>query len=399
MATKNEVTYQNIFTPGSPPVYSDMLIGREEEASRLLSILESSGQYPFVLGPRGIGKTSLVKNSLPENFIQIEVNTVANFTELSFAILNECGLNISITNNTYENQQVGKIGGKFLIEASLDSSSKTTSSEKGIANAQFNAYMLESEMRKIKDRKIIFLDEMDTLDNGTKHNLVSLIKAISNKSDTFPHKFVFAGIGKEVHSIFGEHPSISRNITPIYLKPLDEKNIFIFLSKAEEHLQLQIPDKIKKIIAIESLGQPYYAQQVGFYMLEEFNNDKSSKTINIQHYLKGKERAFESAFSSLLFKYKFTFYKLSVSEKEILKALIRFYKPTKASDIYKQLLSITNLNRASLEEAVHNLSNKEYITIRQSDQTLLFKESLLLPFLKTRLGEQKTDQSQLFLDF
>lgn len=142
MANKNKVNYQNIFTPGSPPIYSDMLIGRDEETSRLLSILDSPGQHPFISGPRGIGKTSLVRNSLPEGFIQIEVNTVSNFTELSFAILNECGLNISITNNTYESQQSGKIGGKFIVEASIDSSSKTISSEKGIANIQFNGWWL-----------------------------------------------------------------------------------------------------------------------------------------------------------------------------------------------------------------------------------------------------------------
>jgi hypothetical protein len=50
---------RNIFTPHSPIDDISHFFGREEEASRFVSVINTQGQHVLVYGDRGVGKTSL----------------------------------------------------------------------------------------------------------------------------------------------------------------------------------------------------------------------------------------------------------------------------------------------------------------------------------------------------
>ena len=92
--------YQDIFTPGSPPHEMNLLVGRTNEIERLKSYLLSHGIHPLVVGPRGIGKTSLVQHVLDQYQLttQIEANTVSDFDELARSIcLVPCCLTLCIS--------------------------------------------------------------------------------------------------------------------------------------------------------------------------------------------------------------------------------------------------------------------------------------------------------------
>jgi len=77
--------FRQIFTPGAPPQSRDLLVGRDQEIRSLISYLKSPGVHPVVVGPRGVGKTSLVQEVISEFELsyQIEANTVKDFNELS----------------------------------------------------------------------------------------------------------------------------------------------------------------------------------------------------------------------------------------------------------------------------------------------------------------------------
>ncbi|WP_367379138.1 AAA family ATPase, partial [Halomonas sp. PR-M31] len=65
---ENEIIIQksglrDIFTPHTPVDEVKHFFGREEEASRLVSVVNSPGQHILLYGDRGVGKTSLAKTT------------------------------------------------------------------------------------------------------------------------------------------------------------------------------------------------------------------------------------------------------------------------------------------------------------------------------------------------
>ena len=54
---------RKVFTPHIPVDEVSNFFGREDEAARLVSVINSPGQHILVYGDRGVGKTSLAKTS------------------------------------------------------------------------------------------------------------------------------------------------------------------------------------------------------------------------------------------------------------------------------------------------------------------------------------------------
>ena len=100
--------YYDVFTPGSPPHIIDFLVGRHTDLEKLKSYLKSPGIHPIVVGPRGIGKTSLVQFVLDEYQYksQVEANTVVDFDELARCVLDDLGIDshklLTLINETEE---------------------------------------------------------------------------------------------------------------------------------------------------------------------------------------------------------------------------------------------------------------------------------------------------------
>ena len=87
-----KMKFYDVFTPGSPPHTKELLVGRQTELEKLKTHLKSQGIHPIVVvGPRGIGKTSLVQFILDDynHKCQIEANTVNDFDELTRCILDD----------------------------------------------------------------------------------------------------------------------------------------------------------------------------------------------------------------------------------------------------------------------------------------------------------------------
>jgi hypothetical protein len=90
------VSYHHVFTPGVPPIYPELLVGRSEQLEKLLDLLKSPGIHPIVTGERGIGKTSLVNAAITRlgyaRKSVLEVNTVPNFDECCRLVCEDLGL-------------------------------------------------------------------------------------------------------------------------------------------------------------------------------------------------------------------------------------------------------------------------------------------------------------------
>lgn len=110
--------YYNVFTPGAPPKVRDLLVGRQADLDKLRTYLKSPGIHPIVVGPRGIGKTSLVLQILDEYKCrsQIEANTVSDFDELACCICEDLDIeDHKLLTLVHEKEEMKEAKGKIYV--------------------------------------------------------------------------------------------------------------------------------------------------------------------------------------------------------------------------------------------------------------------------------------------
>jgi|GEM_PF-4196751 len=382
--------FYDIFTPGSPPHRKDFLVGRQDDLGKLINYLNSPGIHPIVVGPRGIGKTSLVQFVLDEYKYksQIEANTVTNFDELARCILDDLGLQShKLQTLVKETEETKEAKGKLAVaEGKLQHKKKTTESQSGLSNVQLSPQLLKRQLMSFKHESIISIDELDDLEHSDiPLKLAKFAKSCSNQSRWMKQKFIYSGIGRDAHSLFGAHLSSPRNHPVIYLAALKKDDFNFFLNTAEKKLHTVIPRHIRDDIISDADGFPYYMHQVCFHMFEIYEKDRS-KVINNEHYAKAKKRAFDEAFSHFLRKYKYTVYRLQDLHKDILREMIvpkkRHYSyPT----LEKHLLAECGYSLKDIKKHFRYLMDNGYIAFRKADQTVSLYDALLGPFLRIKL--------------
>ena len=394
--------FTEIFTPSRPPIHMNFLVGRNKELDDLKYYLKSSGTHPIIVGARGIGKTSLVQaiSEFYPNFIQIEANTVENFDELSRCICDDLGIDINLIKTTNEEMLEGSVGTDVKIfKGDIKTGEKTSEERMGFSNQPVSPQKLKRLLQKINKSAIISIDELDDvpLNSDLKIRLAKFTKSISNQSKWFDHHLILSGIGKDAHSLFGNHLSINRNLPVIYLKRLTKNDFLHFLTEAEKYLKIFIPNSIKNEMASDADGFPYYIHQVGYFMFREYFKEKNGNSITEHHYKNGQNKAFEAAFSYYLNKYKFTIYTLTKLELEILRQVIL----SRGTYINKQVL-LTKIqyqreeDTEKIKETVNGLIKpKGYLNFRKSDENISLAEPLLKPFLKIKLKIKENDRQQL----
>jgi hypothetical protein len=188
----------------------------------------------------------------------------------------------------------------------------------------------------------------------------------------------------------------------IYLPPIRQEHIVRFFEVASEILGIDIPNHIRREIAADADGFPYFVHQVGFHMFACFERDPTASTLSPAHFDEGKRRASDSAFAHYLGKYKLTIYTLTPIHKRILRMLV-FSK--KRHFLFDEIESVVQTeSRMPLKEVKDGfrwLTNNEYIRYRKADNTVCLVDPLLKPFLKIKLhlndhGRGDSGQLRLF---
>lgn len=399
--------YYDIFTPGAPPKERRFLVGRKEEIERLETYLLSPGIHPIVVGPRGIGKTSLVQQILDEQdrsvvTAQIEANTVSNFDELARCICDDLGIDVhNVSSTSHEMEETMQAKGKLVVaEGQLQHKEKTTEQMIGLSGKEISPQSLKRLLISSNTNAVISLDELDDLpgESDIPVKLAKLAKSLSNQSKWINQKFVFSGIGRDAHTLFGGHLSSQRNHPVIFLDPLKKNDFMAFFSAAEEELGISIPSPIKNEIIQDADGFPYYMHQVCFHMFLCHSKQSPSAIVTDYHYTEGKNKAFEDAFSHYLRKYKYSVYRLSDLQKSILREIV---VPKKRHHNYfeleKKVARINNVSVKEAKKAFRKLMDSEYIQYRKSDDTISLNDALLKPFLRIKLNIRGTGrQASLF---
>ena len=254
-----------VFTPHRPLRESRIFAGRSDERNIFLNALSSFGRQIVVFGSRGVGKTSfvnvLLKNDKGRLDIQCEEND--SLETLSEKILNRVEELSTVKVEANSSGRSANVGLGGMIGGNIESSTQT-SITKNITlgkNVDSIVFALEGLENKGKDFRIVF-DEVDKIvEAQTKLDLARLVKAFSDRLQKT--KIIFVGVAETVKDLLELHPSNTRSLLDIELKPMKRGELKDILTKAESDLPFTFAIGLKEKIVTIAEGLPFFVHLLG----------------------------------------------------------------------------------------------------------------------------------------
>jgi N-acetylglucosaminyldiphosphoundecaprenol N-acetyl-beta-D-mannosaminyltransferase len=227
----------SVFSANRPVVERDDLFGRARDLDRLLGwVLDQHGNA-LIYGPRGYGKTSLVR----------VFGEIADSRQ--HVVLYGSGARDSDFSSLFR-PYLADLADSGLVAAVAPEAELTVQSVAiqlaGIAKASV----------------VLIIDEFDRIENEeTRHDLIELIKDVSDL--TAAVRFIVVGVATDATAILGYHPSIHRCITCVPLARLDPAAIAELFTRKAALDGLEIaPGQLATIVALTA-GSAYHAQLIG----------------------------------------------------------------------------------------------------------------------------------------
>jgi hypothetical protein len=233
------------------------LLGREKELISLENALYAHGRHAFVIGDRGVGKSSLAQTTA--HILQSSDNTPIIVTcdhnsTLSSVVLS--ALNLAL-NNLKLNESQTKIQVSLPFMSYEYSRSHTNRPELpesiNISNAVSS---LASRSKWHSKKPVIVNDEFDLVPESERRDFGVLLKQLGDQHVNV--KLIFTGIADSLNDLMSGHLSSFRQIHQVKLEVLDWSARFEIIDKAFDAFDIGIPDDIRYKIAGLSDGFPSY---------------------------------------------------------------------------------------------------------------------------------------------
>ncbi len=246
-------TPAQVFTPGAPISVRDFFRGRLKEINRVRETIYSPGRHPIIFGKRGVGKTSLA------NFIKYlaepdssSVKTTCDGTDNFKAIWNRVFQNAPVQ---FRKEVFGFNQTQAEGHTNLAAYLRT---DNGVSPADVAGVLGVAQVR----RAVFVLDEFDRVTDGpTKRQMADLIKIVSDNTPAVT--IVIVGVGKNIHELIGEHPSIVRNFAQIEMKEMSDAELTDVVESGFKRLGIHATHDVFEEIASLSAGFPHYAHILG----------------------------------------------------------------------------------------------------------------------------------------
>jgi hypothetical protein len=251
-AAGSRVAPGEAFTPTRPSAGRRQIIGRQTELERILLALRDEKAHAVLYAERGSGKTSL--SNLVIEVLRRTGVTVARYT---------CD-----AESTFDTVMRGLMRDlpRALLAASPGGNS-TGSAGEGCEAAFPPGPVNPRDVTTLFSRLscpslVCIIDEFDRIeDAGTRTRLADTIKQVSDRD--IPLSFMIVGVSENVEELIGRHPSIQRNLVPLHLPLLDDRDVAALLARGGEAIGLVFPTTLVAQIAIIARGMPYMAQLLG----------------------------------------------------------------------------------------------------------------------------------------
>ena len=258
---------RDVFTPHTPVDEITHFFGREDEASRLVSVINSPGQHILVYGDRGVGKTSLAKTTCNMLLHKIQkghlfekrCDSSDTFSSLFLDPLAEVGIDLSLQEQVVTQNSGG--GAKLNVGvAKIDVSSKRETRLKSVPSINPDSpSWVAKQLRDLNG--ICLIDEADALlCELEKKKIAELVKLLSDYKS--PFKLVIVGIAKTGEELTAGHPSVERCLKEVQLSRMSDDDLKKIILNGFKKVNLIADDEVVKKIVDISAGFPHFTHLI-----------------------------------------------------------------------------------------------------------------------------------------
>lgn len=258
---------RNIFTPHIPINEISHFFGREDEATRLVSVINSPGQHILLYGDRGVGKTSLAKTTCKlllhklqrGHLFEKRCDSGDTFSSIFEEPLEKCGVDLSFKEATQtHNQGGGASVNAVFAKADLSSKRETKTTSIAICKPESPSWVA-SHLKSLSG--IMLIDEADALHNDSdKKKIAELIKLLSDYNSNF--KLVVVGIATTGEELTAGHPSVERCLKEVSLQRMCNDDLKKIILNGMNTLGLRPDDNVITKIVDISAGYPHFTHLI-----------------------------------------------------------------------------------------------------------------------------------------
>lgn len=302
---------REIFTPHTPVDEISHFFGREDEASRLVSVINSPGQHILVYGDRGVGKTSLAKTTCNMLLHKIQrghlfekrCDSSDTFSTLFLEPLSEVGIDLSLKEQTLTQNSGG--GAKVNIgiaKADLSSKHETKLTSVSTINPDSPSWVAK-QLRTLKG--ICLIDEADAIVcEVEKKKIAELVKLLSDYNS--PFKLVIVGIAETGEELTAGHPSVERCLKEVQLSRMSDDDLKKIILNGFKKVNLVVDDEVVTKIVDISAGFPHFTHLICLKSAERAlvtknrHITKQVLTIGLEESVKDSEGALKRMYESTL---------------------------------------------------------------------------------------------------
>lgn len=258
---------RDVFTPHIPVDEISHFFGREEEATRLVSVINSPGQHILLYGDRGVGKTSLAKTTCKlilqklqrGHFFEKRCDSEDTFSSIFEEPLSKCGVDLSFKESSKSHNEGGGAGiNAGFAKADLSSKRETKTTNISIFKPESPSWVAE----KLKSLSgIMLIDEADAIQSKPdKKKIAELIKLLSDTNSSF--KMVVVGIAKTGEELTAGHPSVERCLKEVALQRMSDGDLRKIILNGMNTLSLRPDDVVVDKIVNISAGYPHFTHLI-----------------------------------------------------------------------------------------------------------------------------------------
>jgi Cdc6-like AAA superfamily ATPase len=258
---------RKVFTPHIPVGEISHFFGREDEATRLVSVINSPGQHILLYGDRGVGKTSLAKTTCKlilqkiqrGLFFEKRCDSGDTFSSIFETPLEACGINLSFKEATEtHNQGSGAAVNTVFVKADLSSKRETKTTNITSFKPESPSWVA-TQLKCLSG--IMLIDEADAIQNDSdKKKIAELIKLLSDQNSSF--KLVVVGIATTGEELTAGHPSVERCLKEVSLQRMCDDDLRKIILTGMHTLNLRPDDSVVKKIVDISAGYPHFTHLI-----------------------------------------------------------------------------------------------------------------------------------------
>jgi hypothetical protein len=386
--------YDTVFVPGAPMELSHFLVGRDSQLLDLQRYITRPGLHPVVIGDRGVGKTSLVRQAFCDSTLRtvfITCNSQITFSGLARAILRQLGKDTDTLERTSNKERSVEVkGSPFGVGLGHTRKRSGTVRRAELGAGEIDPWRLYEELRDFPEKVLIVLDEYDAVhraETDVHAGVAELIKTLADNRTTCDSRIVLVGIASRAAEWMGDHPSIHRSAREVHVAPLTDDDIRLFLTRAEENLHFTFKPTVRDAVVDNALGYPYYVHLLGLECIDTMlSRDNTARVVEENDYQQAMKKAVSRAFRSELQKYREALRGLSPRASAVIKQLVAYSRFAKAprSILEQRLAEEERISLAEAEGVVDGLLRSSgLLYFAPNKGEVRFREPLMAPFIRS----------------